>query len=180
MTSSFKLKDSATSKHSVAHFYRSCEIYPYFNSTLILAPAIQPLLSAAARSVFLGGPGKLKLMANLHRNVWVAGQRCCIGITVENESKKTVKGLTLSLIRTTTIFRSQPHLDVASSSSTDPDACQTTTTRKLVAETTLEAGQPGLRGHVTERGWWVGVDPGTRAKFAHFILLPVSSTLLLS
>lgn len=177
MFSSFKLKDSDTSKHSIAHFYRRCEIYPYFNSTLILAPAIHPLLAAAARSVFLGGRGKLKLTANLHRNVWVAGQRCYVGIAVGNESKRAVKGLTLSLIRTTTIFRSRPHLDVASSSSADADACQTTTTRKLVAETTLEAGLRGLRGHVTEKGWWVGVDPGMRAKFTHFILLPVSPAL---
>lgn len=177
ITSSFKLKDSGASKHSIAHFYRSCEIYPYFKSTLILAPAVRPLLSSVARNVFLGGPGKLKLTGSLHRNVWVAGQKCCVGIAVDNESKKFVKGITLSLIRATTVFRSRPHLDVASSSFADADACQTTTTRKLVSETTLEAGLRGLRGHVTEKGWWVGVDPGVRAKFTHFILIPVSPAI---
>lgn len=172
LSSSFKLKDSSTSKHSIAHFYRGCEIYPYFNSALVLAPAVHPLFSAAARSVFRGGPGKLKLTASLHRNIWIAGQRCCVGITVNNESKKSVKGLTLGLIRTITIFRPRPNLAVSSPSS-DQDACQTTTTRKLVAETTLEAGQRGLRGHVTEKGWWIGVDPGVRVRSTHFILLPV-------
>lgn len=171
--SSFKIKDATTSKHSIAHFYRSCELYPCLNPSVVFAPASLPLLSTAARSLFLGGTGKLKLTASLHRNIWIAGQKCRVGIAVHNESKKFVKGLTMSLIRTTTVFRPHPHLDVLSPSSADPDACQTTTTRKLVAETTLEAGQLGLRGHVTAKGWWTGVEPGMRSNFAHFILLPV-------
>ncbi|KAF8580147.1 hypothetical protein K439DRAFT_1648288 [Ramaria rubella] len=169
---SFKLKDLATSKCSIAHFYRSCDIYPYYNPSLILASATQPLFSTAARHVFRGGAGKLKLTAILHRSVWVAGQRCYVGIAVDNDSRKSVKGLTLSLIRTTTIFRPYPHLDVASPNSEDPDACQTTTIRKLSMEAILEASQHGLRGHVTEKGWWVGVDPGASIRFTHYILLP--------
>lgn len=78
--------------------------------------------SDAARSIFTGGPGKLKLTASLHRNVWVAGQMCCVGIAVYNESKKSVKGLTLSLIRTTTMFTPRPTLDVTLSNFTDLDA----------------------------------------------------------
>jgi hypothetical protein len=56
----------------------------------------------------------------------------------------------------------------------DADACQTQTTRKKVAESTLEMGKKANKG-VTAKGSWMGVDGGENADFSHFLLVPVSS-----
>jgi hypothetical protein len=125
----------------------------------------------------MGGNGKVKLTAMLHRLHWVAGQQCNINLTVKNDTKKTVKSVTFTLIRTTIVFRPHPHLDALPSShehASDPDACQTSTTQKEVAETTLEIGQQGTKGHASARGWWIGVGSGEELTFSHFLLLPVS------
>lgn len=92
-----------------------------------------------------------------------------------------IKTLTLSLIRTTTVFRPRPWLHagsghdpmIAGDADVDPDACQTSTTRKKMAESTLEMGKKGNKG-VTAKGNWMGVDGGENADFSHFLLVPVS------
>lgn len=91
-----------------------------------------------------------------------------------------IKTLTLSLVRTTTVFRPRPWLDAGNGHDPDapgeldldPDACQTQTTRKKVAESTLEMGKKGNKG-VTAKGSWMGVDGGETADFSHFLLVPV-------
>lgn len=179
--SSIKVKESETSKRSVAHFYRNCEIWPAFDPFTVLAPSPRPIHVSCAKKLFMGGSGKLRMTAEIHRGTWVAGQRCYVKVTARNETKKTVKSLVLSLIRTTTIFRPKPHLDAAASDSDlggDPDACQTSTTQKQVAETTLISGHRGTKGRVSAKGWWTGVEPGETISFTHFILLPVSALIL--
>ncbi|GAA5978811.1 hypothetical protein JCM11641_003571 [Rhodosporidiobolus odoratus] len=178
---SVKLKSKAGADRSIAHFYRHVEVFPYFNPALALAPAIKPLEAEAAKSLFLGGSGKVSLKASMHRETWVAGQRCYVDVRVENESSKKVrlslprrlsqpylpsfflqiKTLTLALIRTTSIHR--PGTDGAPS--------QSQTTRKKIAETTLEMGKKGTKG-VTAKGSWVGVDAGESADFSHSLLVP--------
>jgi hypothetical protein len=59
----------------------------------------------------------------------------------------------------------------------DAMACQSTSTKKKVAETSLEMGKKGSKG-VTAKGTWVGVDAGETAEFSHFILIPVSQSLI--
>jgi hypothetical protein len=99
---------------------------------------------------------------------------------------KQIKSLTLSLVRTTTIFRPRPYLDAGSGydgtspdGDIDADACHTQTTRKKVAESTLEMGKKGSKG-VTAKGNWMGVEGGQSADFSHFLLVPVSLLFLLS
>ncbi|KAF8899044.1 hypothetical protein BD779DRAFT_1486738 [Infundibulicybe gibba] len=143
-------QDQSTSQRSIAHFY------PFQNS-------------------LYGGAGKLTLTASIHRLHWIAGQQCLVNIQVTNDTKKTVKSLTLSLLRSTIVFKPHPHLDALPggvSHGMDPDACQTSTTQKNIAESTLEMGQRGARGHASAKGWWTGVRPGERQEFAHFILIP--------
>lgn len=176
LTSSIRIKVAGSSKHSISHFYRDCEIWPFLKLESILASAPRPLQASTAKGLSVIGGGsndKIRLTANLHRLHWVAGQRCYVRVLVNNGSKKLIKHLTLSLIRTVTIFRPKPALDAGHEISVDPDACQTSTTHKLLAESVLEMSQQGVRGHASAKGWWTGVKSGQGSEFAHHILLPV-------
>lgn len=141
--------------------------------SLALATASRPLLAQTSKTVFLGGKGKISLTAQLHRLHWIAGQRCYLKFSVANDTRKTVKSLTLALVRTTTVFRPHPQLD-ALPRCADPDACQTSTTRKQVASSVLEMARGGEKGYASAKGWWTGVPPNQKLDFSHFILLPVS------
>ncbi|KAG8219517.1 hypothetical protein J3R82DRAFT_467 [Butyriboletus roseoflavus] len=167
---SLRLKDPETSAESVAHFYRSCEIWPRLSLTAKLSPAPRPLVSEAAKAVFMGGSGKVRLSVTMHRLYWVAGQRCTIHLRVVNESKKTVKGASITLLRTTTVFK--PLGGRKGDTDIDPDACETMTMRKVVAASELVMGQKCAKGHASAKGWWTGVRPGDTTDFAHHIVLP--------
>lgn len=131
----------------------------------------------------MGGGGKVDLTASLHRLHWIAGQQCYVKVAVINNTKKVIKSVTLSLIRTTVIFKPDHQLDdLIGDHNVDFDACQTSTTQKQVAESILELGKSGLgvRYHASAKGWWTGVSPGEHLEFFHFILLPVSATFEIS
>jgi hypothetical protein len=172
---SIKVKDPATGKRSIAHFYRDVEIYPRLDPSVLLLPASRPIQSTTSKCLFRGGPGKLQLTALLHRLHFVAGQRCYIQFRVLNETKKTVRSLTITLLRTTTVFEPRPHLNLGASDDVDADACETITMVKEVAESTLQMGDQGAKGHASAKGWWTGVTSGQSRAFEHYIVLPVSS-----
>ncbi|GAA6024385.1 hypothetical protein JCM10207_003306 [Rhodosporidiobolus poonsookiae] len=161
---SVKLKSKTGDNRSIAHFYRHLDVYPYFNPAIALAPAVEPLYAEAAKALFMGGNGKVSLKASMHRETWVAGQRCYVDVRVENESSKKIKTLTLALVRTTTIMRR----------SSEDGPSQTQSTRKKVAETTLEMGKKGTKG-VTAKGSWVGVEVGESADFSPSLLIPADA-----
>jgi hypothetical protein len=197
---SLKLKSASGDDRSIAHFYRHVDIYPYFNPAMALASALTPLKNSADKSIFMGGSGKVHLTATMHRGTWVAGQRCYVDVCVQNETSKKVcsiastdfdcsetnitilqvKTLSLSLIRTTVVFRPRPHLTAGNGIDPahpreieiDPDACQTSTTKKKVAESVLEMGKKGTKG-VTAKGMWMGVAKGEDASFSHSLVVPV-------
>lgn len=171
--SSLKVKEAETSKRSVAHFYRDCEIWPRLNPSSILAPSSKPIMRAATEGLRLGGPGDLSVEAHLHRLHWVAGQPCFVRVVIRNETRKAVKTLTLTLLRTVIVFKPAPVLD-ADMDAEDPDACQTTTTTKVITQSTLEMGQPGTRGHASAKGWWSGVRPMESHAVNHCFTIPVS------
>lgn len=125
----------------------------------------------------MGGSGKARLTALLHRLYWVAGQRCYVKLFVENETKKTIKRVSIALVRKTTMFRPSPGLDTGNMH--DPDACQTATSYKEVTESTLEMAQRVTKGHASTKGWWTGVAAGQTLEFSHFVLLPVRFFLLM-
>ena len=122
----------------------------------------------------LSSDRKVKLTAQLHRMAWIAGQRCYVNVAVANDTKKTVKSFTLTLIRSTTMFKPTPELDAELARSVDPDACQTTTMHKAVSETSLEIAESATKGRASAKGWWTGVGPGQESSFSHYILIPVS------
>ncbi|KAF9514982.1 hypothetical protein BS47DRAFT_1391918 [Hydnum rufescens UP504] len=151
---SVKIRNAAAQSRSIAHFYR---------------------VSSSSKTLFLGGKGKLELSCALHRGTWVAGQHCWVKINIHNDTSKRVKTLSLALIRTTTVFRSLPHLDPGTAheaDSIDIDACQTSTNRKQVAESVLDSGQRGSKGLITGKGWWMGVNAGDYSDLKHSILIP--------
>ncbi|KIJ66290.1 hypothetical protein HYDPIDRAFT_109282 [Hydnomerulius pinastri MD-312] len=174
---SIKLKDQTTSAQSVAHFYRSCEIWPRLSIDANLSPAPRPLVSEAVKSVFMGGNGKVKLSVKMHRLHWVAGQRCVVHLRVVNESKKVVKSAGIALVRTTTVFKPTGRGKGSRGGDPDPDACETTTMKKVVAASLLLMGQKSAKGHASAKGWWTGVNAGETAEFAHHIIVPVSITV---
>lgn len=151
----------------------------------------------------MGGNGRVSLRASMHRGIWVAGQRCYVNVRVENDSSKNVrpavfalrrnaltvhiqvKALTLSLIRTTAIYRSDTKPSPAASpdlygfvvdKSASPSKGLLQSTKKKVVEMTLEVGKKGSKG-VTAKGTWLGVDPGERADFSPSLLVPVRHSL---
>ncbi|KAJ7293738.1 immunoglobulin E-set, partial [Mycena rebaudengoi] len=167
---SIKVKDDVHCR-SIAHFYRDCEVWPRLNPSVVLAPAEHPIQAAAAKSLFMGGSGNVKLTASLHRSIFIAGQQCPINVAVQNDSKRLIKSLTLTLFRTTVVFKPQ----LAASHDTampNLDACQTCTTRKQVAVSTLEMAQGFPRGHASANGWWAGIPSGERSSFSHLLLIP--------
>lgn len=180
MISSIRIRNEETQSRSIVHFYRICSIYPVLQPAVVLAPAARPLHASSAKAIFLGGKGKLDLSCSLHRATWVAGQHCWVKISIQNDTSKRVKALSLALIRATTVFRSLPHLDPGAAEETDfidIDACQTVTNRKQVAENVMESGRKGAKGVVTKKGWWMGVNAGEHSDLKHSILIPVSLTV---
>lgn len=175
---SVKLKSASGANRSIAHFYRHVDLFPYLNPAVVLSSAPKPIQATSSKSLFLGGSGKVHLMASLHRNTWVAGQRVYINVGVQNDTSKKINGMTLSLIRTVTLYKPRPELNVdgmASRRDLDPDACSTSTTRKKIAEEELEMGQKGSRGVVTARGWWTGVEAGERVESTHYMQIPADA-----
>ncbi|KAJ3934604.1 MAG: hypothetical protein NXY57DRAFT_914538 [Lentinula lateritia] len=170
---SVKVREVETDRRSIAHFYRDCEVWPRLNPSAMLSPAAQPIRGSAAKSLLMGGSGKVGLTASLHRIYWVAGQQGCVKVRIINKSKKTIKNLTLTLLRSTVAYKPNPHLDVEGSDEHDADACQTSTVQKQVAECVLEMGQRDhTRGHATAKGWWAGVRPEETSEFCHFLSIP--------
>ncbi|KAG8917300.1 hypothetical protein FRC01_002554 [Tulasnella sp. 417] len=137
--------------------------------------ADHPLRTSTAQTLFMGGSGKLQIAATLHRRIWVAGQRCYV--TLNNETTKKVKTSTFTLVRTTTMFQPKAELDARSPLAGEDahiDACETSTSKKEVAQCMLEMGQKGERCCVTAKGFWTGVEPGGLAELLRFIQAPVT------
>ncbi|KIY67209.1 E set domain-containing protein, partial [Cylindrobasidium torrendii FP15055 ss-10] len=169
---SLKVKEHVTGKRSIAHFYRDCEIWPRFNPSLILASAPTPIRNVATKSLFMGGSGKATIEASIHRMFWTAGQRCWVKAYITNYTKKMVRSLTITVTRKTVVFKPKAVLNIAADGDIDPDACETSTSERIVAESTLAMGQRGARGHASAKGWWTGVHPGEDQEVMHFVQIP--------
>ncbi|KAI5119773.1 hypothetical protein M0805_009244 [Coniferiporia weirii] len=166
---SMRVVDPSTSKRSIAHFYRDCVIWPALDPVVTLAAAQQPIYARAAKKLFMGGDGTLAVSAALHRLTWVAGQPMHVRVQIVNDTRKSVRNVALSLIRTTTIFH--PSIRTGGFSG-DQDACETETSERRVAEAVLVAGQKGAKGRASARGWWTGVGPGESMIVGHSIVIP--------
>lgn len=166
--SSINVKEMNTEHRSIAHFYRECEVWPRLNPSTVLAPLERPVILSASKNMFMGGEGKVSLIALVHRYHWIAGQQCFVKVRISNDTKKTIKSLSLSLMRSTTVFHPKHKY------SSNPLEDTTSSFTKQIVESNLEMGQVGSRGHASAKGWWTGVRPGQQLELGHFLLLPVS------
>ena len=173
---SIKVKDVECDETSIAHFYRYLELWPLLDPLRILSPSPTPVYANTSKGVFLGGPGTIKLTASIHRETWVAGQRCFVKVFIANDTeKKRVQSVTLNLIRTETMFVPNPDAAIQDGAlvHNDSDACHTSTTKRIVSKSVLEMGESAVSRHVTASGWWTGVPPSSSLEFNHNILIPV-------
>ncbi|KAJ7492464.1 hypothetical protein FB451DRAFT_1022543 [Mycena latifolia] len=170
---SIKVKDELD-KRSIAHFYRDCTVWPRLNPSVVLAPSEQSIRATTTQRLFMGGNGEVKLTAALHRPYFIAGTQVSVNISVQNDSKKLIKSLALTLYRSIVVFKQKLGRDPedAAFDVADPDACQTNTTRKPVATSTLEMAQGFSRGHASTSGWWPGIPSGERSEISHLLLIP--------
>ncbi|KAL0068666.1 hypothetical protein AAF712_004382 [Marasmius tenuissimus] len=167
---SLKVKDRETNRRSIAHFYRECEVWPRLNPSSVLSPAMEPNQDSVSKALFMGGSGKVTLTAATHRVIWIAGQKCPVKIKVINHSRKTLKSVTLTLIRSTVVFKPT---DTSSDSDSRPQRDrEMTAVEKEVAESTLEMAQRVARGHASAKGWWTGVQADETLEFSHSISIP--------
>lgn len=168
---SIKLKAQDGSSRSIAHFYRHIEVFPYLDPALTLKSLDEPIKASASKSLFLGGDGKVKLTASIHRANWLAGQQCYINVEVINDSSKRVKSMTLSLNRTISTFK--PLSPERFKGEPAPEIQPEQVSKKKMAETTLECGKKASHGGVTAKGSWLGVEKHRKADFMHSLLIPV-------
>ncbi|GAA5977998.1 hypothetical protein JCM10908_004190 [Rhodotorula pacifica] len=169
---SVKLKSAKGADRSIAHFYRHLEVFPYIHPALALAPASKPIVDEASKALFMGGSGQATIRASVHREIWIAGQRCYVEVAVENRTNKKIKTLTLSLVRTTSIYRSTGR---TVQGVTETQLVQST--KKKVAESTLELGKKSSSG-ATAKGAWVGVEAGASASFSPTLVIPPDALTL--
>ncbi|CAE6538483.1 unnamed protein product [Rhizoctonia solani] len=163
-----KYASLANPKTSIAHFYRHIDIWPTYgpldlHSTEEVRPIVDhsgTVSSRAARELLFGGSGMLHLTAVLHRKVWLAGQKCTVYIGAWNETRKFVKTITLAIMRKATVARPNQN---------------ESTTRKQIAEVTLDAIRGPSFGAVTGKGWWAGIEPGSSCEFSHMIDIPTDA-----
>lgn len=183
--SSLRTKDPLTGHRSLAHFYRRCQIWPVLDPNRILSPSPQPYENYTSKKLFMNGSngGRVHLRVSLHRQCWVAGQRCAAQLHITNEGKKPVRAVRLALVRTETVYAYDPSLDYNTGKRRrvdeydyDPDTCHTTSVDKVVAEEALFTGAHGNEsgGYASAKGWWGGVPSGESLSFSHSILIPVS------
>ncbi|KAJ7040446.1 hypothetical protein C8F04DRAFT_1178165 [Mycena alexandri] len=168
---SIKVKDEFE-KRSIAHFYRDCEIWPRLDPSVILAPADQPIQASVSKRIFMGGTGEVRLTSALHRSCFIAGTHVPVSVKVQNDTKKLIKSLSLTLHQSVVVFKRKLPLDSNSVTEVDIDSCRTSTSKKIVASSTLERAQSFSRGHASTGGWWPGIPSGETLEFSHLLLVP--------
>jgi hypothetical protein len=120
--------------------------------------------------------GTLKLTVTLIRLQWIAGQRCYLKFSVTNKTSRAIKSFTIGLHQDIIIYR--PRDDCAGTRKDSDDVrYQTSTTSKLVTETTVMTGDRSEKGYASAKGWWTGVLPGEALQFNHYLVLPVRAQL---
>lgn len=171
--SSIDIKDPDTNHLSLAHFYRQCSIWPGLSLQELLVPSTRPLVSTAVLSVPQGGSySKLKLAARVPRPSYFAGQSCYVHIQIANNTQRTVRSLSMTLIRTTVIYR--PRSEQRNhGEKTDEHEYMTKTVVDEISESRLVMADRTSRRAASSKGWWSGVNSDEKTAFTHCILVPV-------
>ncbi|KAJ7786486.1 hypothetical protein B0H16DRAFT_1708647 [Mycena metata] len=134
--------------------------------------AVGPIQASVSKNVFMGGTGEVRLTAALHRSCFIAGTHVPVSVKVQNDTKKLIKSLSLTLHQSVIVFKRKLPLDSNSVTEVDIDSCRTSTAKKTVASSTLEMAQSFSRGHASTGGWWPGIPSGETLEFSHLLLIP--------
>jgi Arrestin (or S-antigen), C-terminal domain len=176
-SSSVHIKDSNTDRLSLAHFYRSCTIWPSLSLQEVLVPSTRALVSTAVMSLpHRGSCNKLKLSARVPRPSYFSGQHCHVHIQISNDTRKIVRSLRLTLIRTTTVYRPRSGSRSRGEYSKDGHTSSSYQAKAFVdeiSESTLVMSERTTRRCVSSKGWWAGVNPQEKTALTHRILIPV-------
>ena len=145
-----------------------------------------------------GEKGKVRVIAELPRPDWVAGQNVWIKIFADNQSQKKVSGpdlakkpfclhrvaqirtLNIALLEQVVLFKPPGSKREHETNTADLSRYTATPMRKKICEETVEASPGAGAGYVGASGWWTGVQPGERSRWQASLMLPVSSTLSFS
>lgn len=174
---SVNIKDPDTNQLSLAHFYRTCSIWPSLSIHGVLVPSTRPLVSTAVMTLYRGGSrNKLKLSARVPRPSYFAGQRCYVHVQIMNDTWRTVRSLRLNLIRTTTVYRPQSGKETRREDHDSDGHVSNNYQSKAfvdeISESRLVMAEPTTRRCASSKGWWAGVNPQERTAFTHSILIP--------
>ena len=94
-----------------------------------------------------------------------------------NDTRKTVRSLRLTLIRTTTVYRPQSEKENRGEDHDNPNhfsnRYQSRAFVDEISESRLGMAEPTIRRCASSKGWWAGVNPQERTAFIHSILIPV-------
>jgi hypothetical protein len=177
-SSSVNIKDPDTNQLSLAHFYRACSIWPSLFIHDVLVPSTRPLVSTAVMTLSRGSSrNKLKLSARVPRPSYFAGQRCYVHVQIMNDTRKTVRSLRLTLIRTTTVYRPLSGKETHGEDHDNHDHFSKNFRSKAfvdeISESRLAMAEPTTRRCASSKGWWAGVSPQEGTAFTHNILIPV-------
>lgn len=145
---SVRVKSFGEQHGGVAHCFSPIDLHPYNNPTAALASAARPIL---ARNAPHGSSEAIDLVAALHRQTWVAGQRVYLDISARNNSDTAVEHLSIALVRTERIRRDSGESH----------------------EETLRASE-SLDARSAAPHWWKGIAPHAEHHFSHAFVLPES------
>ena len=178
--SSINIMDPNTNQLSLAHFYRACSIWPSLSIHDVLVPSTRPLVSTAVMTLSRGDShNKLKLSARVPRPSYFAGQHCYLHVQIMNDTRRTVRSLHLTLIRTTTVYRPQSGKETRGEGRGNDGHVSNNYQSKAfvdeIFESRLAMADPTTRRCASSKGWWAGVSPQERTAFTHSILIPVGS-----
>ncbi|KAJ2930497.1 hypothetical protein H1R20_g6590, partial [Candolleomyces eurysporus] len=164
---SIRIKDPVSEQKSIAHFYRNICTWPRLDLAGCMNPLPRPIQVTMSDS-----ERTLKLTVTLTRLQWIAGQRCYLKISVTNQTSRAIKSFTIGLHQDVIIYRPRDDSAGTRKEPGDVRTYQTSTTSKLVTESTVMMGDRSEKGYASAKGWWTGVLPGESLQFNHYLLLP--------
>ncbi|KAJ9125572.1 hypothetical protein QFC22_000534 [Naganishia vaughanmartiniae] len=172
---SIKLHTPETKKRSIAHFYRPCTIYPYVPPLDIFGSTEHPTEVRTEQGLgwsLSGEKGKVRVIAELPRPDWVAGQNVWIKIFADNQSQKKIRTLNIALLEQIVLFKPPPSKKGQESNPPDLKRYSAVPIRKKICDETIEASPGHGPGYVGSPGWWTGVQPGERSRWQGSLMLP--------
>lgn len=83
-----------------------------------------------------------------------------------------MRSVSLVLVQTTTVYKPR-HPKSQKVGAAESSKYSETVAVKEVAESRLEMGEYGAKGHASAKGWWIGVAADEEKDFCHSIMIPV-------